>query len=725
MPSNDSGTASDSGLFIGLESYSEAQSNIFYGRDDETDQLTGLVKTNTLTIVFGKSGTGKTSLLNAGIFPILRKEFFLPFRIRLEFKEDSPELVDQIKNVLKTQIDKYGFNASSYPDSKTTLWEYFHSEPLWKTITPILVFDQFEEIFTLAKKANHFGANELATFWDELADVIENSIPRKLKDEFLNEKQQVKYGYKDPKAKIIFAFREEYLPEFESVSTKIPAIKYSRFRLLPMNGNQAYTVITKTWQSKIDESEAHKIVSFLVNEEDVDKNYDMLAIEPSLLSQVCTYIDKERVSQNQNKISSGFLAQYPKEKILHSIYNQVLNESNQAVLGPNPGPSKSLRPVNDFLEDKLITDEGYRTKYSINEIDRTLLPGIEVLKRKYFVREDGKSIELTHDVLAPIIKDDREERRKLFAEKEAKKRANKRFLVIAIIAVLAAIAIWFAIAGKAVHDKDEAVKQKAQIDEQIKASTDSLNSLQDSIGSLRKTLNNGRYVSNNRNQNSSVDNPEAAGADSLKTDSLQNRFAEINNQRSQLKNEIALQDAQIAELLDNKKASALLNDQAKSSIEFLQRRVTFDSIKLLDLQQAYTKLSLEFQDYRRKHPELIRPKQPVIAHPEDTNSLKLKVSFEAGKPVPKNLLIYLLPEVKANEKLIKRSKVYEIGCDPKIETAKGKKTAQFVNGLYVFYDVPPGKYFLKVCAYYGGYQEYRKTNNGNVTINFDASPPIR
>ena len=156
MPSNTSGLAPDNGLFIGLESYSEAQSNIFYGRDDEIDQLTGLVKTNTLTIVFGKSGTGKTSLLNAGIFPVLRKEFFLPFRIRLEFNEDSPELVDQIKKVLKEEIDKYGFSASSYPDSKTTLWEYFHSEPLWKTITPILVFDQFEEIFTLAKKNQSF-----------------------------------------------------------------------------------------------------------------------------------------------------------------------------------------------------------------------------------------------------------------------------------------------------------------------------------------------------------------------------------------------------------------------------------------------------------------------------------------------------------------------------------------------------------------------------------------
>jgi hypothetical protein len=115
----------------------------------------------------------------------------------------------------------------------------------------------------------------------------------------------------------------------------------------------------------------------------------------------------------------------------------------------------------------------------------------------------------------------------------------------------------------------------------------------------------------------------------------------------------------------------------------------------------------------------------ITAHPEDTNSLKLKVTFESGKTVPNNLLIYLLPEIKANEKLIKRSSVYEIGCDPKIADAKGKKTAEFANGLYVFYDVPPGKYFLKVCAYYGGYQEYTKAKNGNVTINFDASPPIR
>ncbi|HEY5407054.1 MAG TPA: ATP-binding protein, partial [Ginsengibacter sp.] len=96
----------DASLFIGLQSYSEAQSDIFYGRDEETERLTNLVKANTLTIVFGKSGTGKTSLLNAGVFPRLRKDYCLPFRIRLEFNDDSPDLVTQIKNILKSEIDK-------------------------------------------------------------------------------------------------------------------------------------------------------------------------------------------------------------------------------------------------------------------------------------------------------------------------------------------------------------------------------------------------------------------------------------------------------------------------------------------------------------------------------------------------------------------------------------------------------------------------------------------
>ena len=722
LPNSDS-------LFIGLQSYSEAQANIFFGRDQEIDRLNNLVKFNTLTIVFGKSGTGKTSLLNAGVFPKLRKEYFLPFRIRLEFKEDSPDLVSQIKNILKEEINKYGFKVENYPDSKTTLWEYFHSEPLWKSVTPILVFDQFEEIFTLARKSNHFGTTELSAFWEELADMIENSIPDKLKEKFLNDKEKINYSYKNQQVKTVFAFREEFLPEFESVSTKIPSIKSSRFRLMPMNGNQAYEVITKTWKNKIDEKEANKIVTYFVNEQDENKNFELMEVEPSLLSQVCTYIDKERIADGRNKISSEFLQKYPKEKILHSIYDEVLAESNNAVYQNNPEIPTDTKPVNEFLEDKLITDEGYRTKYAVNEIDRSILPGIEVLKRKYFVREDGKSVELTHDVLTPIIKDDRETRLKEIAALAARRRANKRALIIVILAAVVAGAIWYYIPKKAVEKREAALEEQKKIREQITKDSTSLAGIKDSIETMRK--NRGAGVSGassvrfNMNDSGYLNLLKLYSDDSLSLITLQRRYDSINSKRSQLQNELALQNAQITELLDNKNAAALINDEAKRSIEFLKRRVTYDSTKLADLQEAYAKLSHEFHDYKIAHPEKYVPTNVTETEPADTNSLKLKLHYELSERTPSNLLIYLIPDNNSNAKIIRKAKVYEIGCDVNIGTAKGKKIAKYKDGFYVFYNVDPGKYFIKVCSYYGGFDYYTKTKSGNVTINFDASPPIR
>jgi len=713
-------------LFIGLESYTEAQSGIFYGRDEEIERLTNLIKSNTLTIVFGKSGTGKTSLLNAGVFPKLRKDYFLPFRIRLEFKDDSPGLVTQIKNILKSEIDKYGFKVESYPSSETTLWEYFHSEPLWKSVTPILIFDQFEEIFTLAKKSNHFGTEELELFWQELADLIENSIPEKLKEKFLNDKEKIDYGYKNQKVKIVFAFREEFLPEFEGKTAKIPSLRSSRFRLLPMNGNQAFDVITKTWNKAIDDKEANKIVGFFVSEEEENKSYDLMEIEPSLLSQVCTYIDKERISDGRDKISSDFLEKYPKEKILQSIYSEVLAESNAAVLINETDPKINQKPVNEFLEDKLITDEGYRTKYSINEIDRSLMPGIDVLKRKYFLREDGKSVELTHDVLAPIIKDDREARRKEIAAVAARRRANKRALIIVILAAIIAAAIWYFIAGKAVNDRDKAIVQRAQIQKEITQDSASLADIKDSIKTARNgggTIPAVTSVNFNNNDSGYINMLRLNSQDSIRLAALQNQYNNLNGQRSQLQDQLASQNDQLAQLLNNKRTSDLLSDKDKRWIQFLQREVTFDSTKLADLQEAYAKLSREFQDYRFKHPEPYI--SPIVPDEADTNSLKLNLHYELSKKIPQNLLIYLIPDNEANSKIIRKARVYEIGCDVGISKAKDKKIAKYKDGLYVFYDVEPGKYFIKVCSYYGGFRDYTKQSNGNVTVNFDASPPIR
>ena len=66
----------------------------FFGRDQEVSELLQFVDNNICTTLYGKSGIGKTSILNAGLFPRLRKAKYFPVYIRLgctEKAKSTPE----------------------------------------------------------------------------------------------------------------------------------------------------------------------------------------------------------------------------------------------------------------------------------------------------------------------------------------------------------------------------------------------------------------------------------------------------------------------------------------------------------------------------------------------------------------------------------------------------------------------------------------------------------
>src|SRR5882757_10956086 len=68
----------------GLSSFTEDLRGFFFGREKETEELVRLIRRNTLTVLFGQSGLGKSSLLQAGAFPQLREADFLPLYLRLD-----------------------------------------------------------------------------------------------------------------------------------------------------------------------------------------------------------------------------------------------------------------------------------------------------------------------------------------------------------------------------------------------------------------------------------------------------------------------------------------------------------------------------------------------------------------------------------------------------------------------------------------------------------------
>lgn len=706
--------------FIGLESYSEDQEAIFFGRDEEVSKITTLIQVNTLTIVFGRSGTGKTSVLNAGVFPRLRKNYCLPFRIRLSFDKNSDGLVLQIKKVLKEEIDKYGFKVKEYPGPET-LWEYFHKEPLWQVITPILVFDQFEEIFTLAKLNPRFALTELPEFWKELSDLIENNIPEKLAKQIQHEKE-IGYNYKTQKIKVVFSFREEYLPEFESITSKIPSIKYSRFRLMPMTGHQAYEVITKTWGKSIKAPQAKRIVSYLTNETN-QENYDLITVEPSLLSQVCAHIDKEKINSGSIEISAGLLDVIKKETILRSIYTEAVTAAGKALpQSIAPAEKAGSSRVQEFLEKNLITLEGYRTRYNLAGKDENLRPGLVVLQSRYFIREDDNTVELTHDVITPLIRQDRDERQAgvvLAAEK--KKRRRMTIWLLLLLLLVSGLTYWL-ITYKANKDEAKArMAEKTSLAAVTKLKTDSSN-LVKSRDSLLIEFN--KADSALAVKRRSLTNAITAG-DSAKVRELEEEIKKLKN---------------AAKLLDEKKAK--LNAQLKTvgvtfndlmeqpGRTFMKLRTAGKSITVTDfaeynellkkynaLQTEYDKLKYSYDQHMRlfHNPAPIVTPVPLLPKFDTTNSWKLIVSGgfkQPGEmPLTPSSSILLIPDINANRAIVRKAKIYDINCNSvDVVNAKGIKTAVYYNGYFYFPDVKKGSYLIKICSYYGGYYLHKKRN---------------
>ena len=125
----------------------------YFGRQRELSALLSKVLANRLTLVYARSGLGKTSLLRAGLSPALRAADYFPAFIRVE--ADGLDPFGSIAAQISAEATRHGIeqersasaaNVASYLDG-TFFWRGDRLQ------TPVLIFDQFEEVFTLVQKA--------------------------------------------------------------------------------------------------------------------------------------------------------------------------------------------------------------------------------------------------------------------------------------------------------------------------------------------------------------------------------------------------------------------------------------------------------------------------------------------------------------------------------------------------------------------------------------------
>jgi hypothetical protein len=442
--------------WLGLASFTEETRAYFYGREEEVTELARRVQRKLLTVLFGQSGLGKTSILRAGIVPRLRPEGYCPVYVRLDYSPESPLPSEQIKQAIFRATESSGkWTQVGVAESGESLWEFLHHrddilrDETGRTLIPLLIFDQFEELFTLAQ-SDEFGRQRAAQFVEDLADLVENRAPKALEAKMDQDESAVeRFDFTRGDYRILIALREDYLAHLEGLKGNMPSIAQNRMRLARMTGAQALAAVLKPGGRLVSDEVAGSIVRFVAGGAELAN----AEVEPALLSLICRELNNARIAQGRSEISADLLAG-SRDNILTEFYERALADQ----------PHR----VRQFIEDNLLTESGHRESLAEERMQKGLATAgaspdtlaVLVNRRLLRIEErlDVRRVELTHDVLCSVVKASRDLRlereardeaeRKLAAQRE-RERATRKALVRArqIAAGCAVLAIFAAAAA--------------------------------------------------------------------------------------------------------------------------------------------------------------------------------------------------------------------------------------------------------------------------------------
>ena len=405
--------------WLGLASFTEETRDYFYGREAEVAELARRVQRKLLTVLFGQSGLGKTSILRAGLVPKLRIQGYCPVYVRIDYGRDAPEPADQIKSAIAATARRSGeWTRAGVAVEGESLWEFLHHrddvlrDESGQTLIPLLIFDQFEEIFTLAQ-TDDFGRARAARFIADLSDLVENRPPKELEARLERDDAAAeKFDFARGDYRVLIALREDYLAPLEGLKTWMPSITQNRLRLAPMTGTQALEAVQRPGGKLVSEDVAAAIVRFVAGGAEIAN----AEVEPSLLSLICRELNDKRIAEGRGEISLDLLA---------GSHATILAEFYERVLADQPSAARRV------IEDELLTESGFRENIAQERIVSLFAtagaaPGtlpLLVNRRLLRIEErlDVRRVELTHDVLCAVVKSSRD----LRYEREARDRTEK------------------------------------------------------------------------------------------------------------------------------------------------------------------------------------------------------------------------------------------------------------------------------------------------------------
>jgi len=194
-----------------LESFTEGDSAIFAGREAESESLTNRILAHRLTVVYGESGSGKTSLLQAGVRPRLAQQRALLANLSLD--PDQP-LMREILNCLQAAAIPAGLPRQEIEDPAALIRAY--QETLGGPV--VLAIDPFEQI--------------LSAYPPDGQSAVAAILKSLLADDSLD-------------VRIVLVIREDFLGHMHALERQIPGLLTVRFRLEKLGREAARAAIVE------------------------------------------------------------------------------------------------------------------------------------------------------------------------------------------------------------------------------------------------------------------------------------------------------------------------------------------------------------------------------------------------------------------------------------------------------------------------------------------------
>jgi energy-coupling factor transporter ATP-binding protein EcfA2 len=171
-----------------LDYYRFEDVDLFFGREEETRKMVGEILSGRLLVLFSPSGSGKTSLMNAGVRPQLEEMGYKTIYPRME---DEP--IISLCRAVAESLD--------LPDcqEKEELYEYLKKAAQTADQPLVIFLDQFEEFFIVFK------------------------YEKEVRQKFIEQVALIKYDDELP-VSLVLSLREDYFANLHEFREAIPSI---------------------------------------------------------------------------------------------------------------------------------------------------------------------------------------------------------------------------------------------------------------------------------------------------------------------------------------------------------------------------------------------------------------------------------------------------------------------------------------------------------------------